>query len=300
MSTLLPYVLDRIEAAEPKHGRKLRRQLESMDEVFRSRAEDFFGRYGNFITAQHESLDFGVDCYLKLRVSMMKERILFLKTGRYRNGSFEEVNRSVYNHPEAMREHMHGLVFAQFLWPDQYRRYSFFCEGLPRYAAAIRRYLEIGGGHALYLGEALRILGGDAEFDLVDVSPTSIELAQGIVCDPRVRYHLLNIFDYSPGQQYDFITMGEVIEHVERPVELLEKVRSLLAPSGRAYITTPANAPMPDHIYLFRDEEEIRQTLREAGFEIETEALMYEDDLPPEQAKAQKAALMYSAFVKNA
>jgi hypothetical protein len=74
----------------------------------------------------------------------------------------------------------------------------------------------------------------------------------------------------------------------------------MLAPSGRAYITTPANAPMPDHIYLFHDEEEIRRMLKVAGFEIEREALMYEDGLAPEYAKLQKAALMYSAFVKSA
>jgi SAM-dependent methyltransferase len=110
----------------------------------------------------------------------------------------------------------------------------------------------------------------------------------------------MNIFDFPPGAQYDWITMGEVIEHVEQPLDLLRKARSLLAPSGRAYITAPANAPTLDHIYLFREEEEIRGMLREAGFAVEREVLMYSEDLPVEQARARKVALMYGAVVKNA
>jgi SAM-dependent methyltransferase len=125
-------------------------------------------------------------------------------------------------------------------------------------------------------------------------------LARGIAQEPRIRYHLMNIFDFPSGAQYDWITMGEVIEHVEQPLELLRKVRSLLAPSGRAYITTPANAPTLDHIYLFREEEEIRGMLRDAGFAVEREVLMYSEDLPVEQARARKLALMYGAVVKNA
>jgi 2-polyprenyl-3-methyl-5-hydroxy-6-metoxy-1,4-benzoquinol methylase len=34
----------------------------------------------------------------------------------------------------------------------------------------------------------------------------------------------VNIFEFPPGVEYDFITMGEVLEYVEQPLELLEKV----------------------------------------------------------------------------
>jgi len=300
MGAVLPEILDRIEAANPKHAHKLRAQVGAMDGVFHARAEEFFRRYERFIASQGKTLDFGVGCYLKLCASMMKERILFLRAGRYSSSSFDEVSRRVYSHPETMQHHMHGLVFAQFFWPEQYRRFSFFCENLPRYGESVRRYLEVGGGHALYITEACRLLGGETEFDLVDISPHSMALARGIAREPRIRCHLMNIFDFLPGAQYDWITMGEVIEHVEQPLELLRKARSLLAPSGRAYITAPANAPTLDHIYLFREEEEIRGMLRDAGFAVEREVLMYSEDLPVEQARARKVALMYGAVVKNA
>jgi len=283
---------------EPKYALKLRRQIGRMDDLFHQRAEQFFARYRKFIESRGQGIEFGVHCYLKLRTAMLRERIHFLRTGRYSSSSFAEVEQRVYSNPETMQTHMHGLLFAQFLWVDQYRRFCFFCDEFPAYGPAVRRYLEVGGGHALYITEAVRQLGAQAGFDLLDISASSMELAQGIARDLPIRYHLMNIFDYAPEQQYDFITMGEVIEHVEEPGEMLRKVRSLLSPSGRAYITTPANAPTIDHIYLFRAAGEIRAMLEDSGFAIEREVLMYEDDLPEERARELKAPLMYGAFVR--
>jgi SAM-dependent methyltransferase len=230
---------------------------------------------------------------------MIKERIRFGRTGGYSSATFDEVAQRVYLNPETMRYHMHGLVFAQFLWPEQYHRYAFFCKNLPLYRGPVRRYLEIGGGHALYLLESLRVLGEGVDFDLVDISPSSMELAKGMVGESPVRYLLGNVLEWRAETEYDFVTVGEVIEHLERPLELIEKVRSLLTPHGRAYITTPANSPTIDHIYLFRDEDEIRAMLHAGGFEIERETMMYGEDLPPEQARAKRSALMYAAFLKK-
>ena len=122
-------------------------------------------------------------------------------------------------------------------------------------------------------------------------------IAQG---EPRIQYHLMNIFDFPDGQ-YDFITMGEVLEHVENPRELLDKIRRLLAPGAHAYITTPANAPMLDHIYLFNNAQEIRRMLTECGFSIEHEATRCADaDISEEDAERMKLPLMYAAFVAAA
>src|ERR1019366_1078021 len=111
--------------------------------------------------------------------------------------------------------------------------------------------------------------------DLVDISPTSLEMAQGIAREPGIQYHLMDVFDFPDKAAYDFITMGEVLEHVEQPRELLARLRRLLAPGGSMYITTPANAPMLDHIYLFRNAQEIRDMLTGCGFRIERETSQY-------------------------
>jgi len=296
---LLPYILDRITAANGPLGDKLHAYVDSMDSVFHERAEAFLGRYDRFIVSTGRSLDFGIDCYMELRDSMMEENLYFMRTGEYSSKSFAEVNQRVYSNPQTMQYHMHGLVLAQFLWPDQYRRFSFFSYNLPSYKPQIRRYLEIGSGHGLYLVEAVRILGSGTEFEAVDISVSSMELAQGIAVDAPCRFRLMDIFDLPEDQTYDFITMGEVLEHVEQPRDLLHRLHSLLTPEGRAYITTPANAPTRDHIYLFHNADEIRDMLNSSGLSIEREVTQYASDLPQKKAEKLKVPLMFGAFVKK-
>jgi len=296
---LLPYILDRITEANSQLGEKLRAHVNSMDPVFHERAEDFFNRYDRFIVSTGRTLDFGIECFLELRESMLEESLHFMRTGEYSSKSFAEVNERVYSNPKTMQFHMHGLVLAQFLWPDQYVRFSFFSDNLPAYGPAIRRYLEIGSGHALYLVEAIRALPSGTHFEAVDISPSSMQLAEGIAAGAPCRFRLMDIFDLPEDTTYDFITMGEVLEHVEQPRDLLLRVHSLLSPEGRAYITTPANAPTRDHIYLFNSAAEIRDMLNSAGLTIEREVTQFASDLPPKKAEKLKMPLMFAAFVKK-
>lgn len=88
-----------------------------------------------------------------------------------------------------------------------------------------------------------------------------------------------------------------MLEHLEQPRQLLAKIRDLLAPSGRVFISAPVNAPAVDHIYLFHSVEEIRGMLRSEGFALECETLRYAEDLPEAQARKLKIPQMYAALV---
>ena len=298
MERYLAYTIERISAADPRAGAKLQTFVEGAGATFQLRAERFLSRFARFIEHKGRSFDYGIECYLKLRAAMAWEDLNFLRNGRYSSRSFAEVAERVYRNPEVMEYHMYGLVFAQFLWPDQYLRFSFFCDNFAKYVPHIRDYLEIGAGHALYVSEAASVLPPEAHIDVVDISPSSMELAAGMLNGAKVTTHLIDIFDFAPGRLYDFITMGEVLEHLEDPLSMLNRIRALLAPGGYAYITTPANSAMIDHIYLFNNAPEIREMLRAGGFEIENETRMYANNLPPAKAEKQKVALMYAAFVR--
>jgi 2-polyprenyl-3-methyl-5-hydroxy-6-metoxy-1,4-benzoquinol methylase len=298
-SRLLSRVIERVAREDDELGARLQTIADDGDPSFHTRAENFLHRYKSFMESQGKSFEFGIDCFVRLQLSLDDQRMQFLRTGRYQNSSFDEVNRCVYSNPEVMQYHMHGLVFAQFLWPDQYWRFRFFADNLPGYRG-IKRYLEVGGGHALYVTEAARVFGDEVRFDVVDISPTSLAMAKAIADEPKIHYHLMNIFDFPDEPVYDFITMGEVVEHVEQPAQLLNKVRRLLTPGGSAYITTPANAPMLDHIYLFRNAQEIRDMLTDCGFRIERETRKYAVPISEEMAAKLKTPLMYAAFVTPA
>jgi len=87
--------------------------------------------------------------------------------------------------------------------------------------------------------------------------------------------------------------MGEVLEHVEQPVELLKKLHALLDDNGKIFITTPTNAPAIDHIYLFNNAEDIREVIIKAGFKIEKEQCIYSEDLPKELLEKYKISMMF-------
>jgi 2-polyprenyl-3-methyl-5-hydroxy-6-metoxy-1,4-benzoquinol methylase len=296
---LLTYTQARIQELDPNYATAIARVIDNMEPAMRRRAEDFLAAFAAFMQATGRTFDFGIERHVRMRETMVEERLYFVRNGDYSNKSFDDVNRRVYANPEIMTTHMYGLVFAQFLWLDQVDRFRFFCETLPSYASAVAKYLEVGGGHALYIREALDALPA-ATFDLVDISASSIDLARAMCPPGRVHFHLCDIFDFPGESQYDFVTMGEVIEHVEDPLSLLVRVRNLLKPGGSAYITTPANAPMVDHIYLFHNEREIRDLLQQAGFVIEHERMRFAEDIPEEKARKRKLPLMYAAFVRPA
>jgi 2-polyprenyl-3-methyl-5-hydroxy-6-metoxy-1,4-benzoquinol methylase len=90
-----------------------------------------------------------------------------------------------------------------------------------------------------------------------------------------------------------------VLEHIEDPFILLKKITGLLGKNGICYITTPINAPMIDHIYLFNNEEEIRKLFNSAGLKILEEKIVISEKVSPKHAEKFKTPVMYAAFVKN-
>ena len=174
---------------------------------------------------------------------------------------------------------------------------NFFCENLPAYRDGIRSYLEIGGGHGLYAKEAITRLSSDSKVDVVDISESSLKLAKQLIGPSRIEYTLSDVFEYAPKHKYDFITMAEVLEHVERPAELLEKLRDLLQSGGAAFVTTPINAPMIDHIYLFGNVQEVRELFFSSGFQIIKEKIVPSEEVPEAKAIAQRIPIMYAAFL---
>jgi ubiquinone/menaquinone biosynthesis C-methylase UbiE len=292
----LNYTLSRIREKAPKYAFKLEGRIAHMDDVYFRRAEHFLEKFSRFLSARGKTLDDGIDCHLKLHENMIQERMDFLRSGGYASSSFAEVEARVYANPEIMEYYMYGLVFSQFLWPEQYARFAFFCDGLAQRRASIRSYLELGGGHAMYISTAVDLLDPSTRFELVDISATSMAVARAMSPNDRIEYHLCDVFEFAGDRKYDCIVAGEILEHLEDPRKLLAKIRGMLAPGGAAFISTPVNAPTVDHIYLFQSADEIRALLRSEGFVIQSETTRYAEDLPEARAQKLKIAQMFAAF----
>ncbi|MEM6800740.1 MAG: class I SAM-dependent methyltransferase [Bacteroidota bacterium] len=297
---VLEKLVEKISSLDAKHAKKLKKELADRDAEYFAHADRFYDAFLEFWEKEQISMEHVAGCYVRMREDMNELYKEFVKTESYPNTSFEAVNEAIYNQPEIMDYHMHGLTLAQFLWPDQYERFHFFSRFLESQKPEIKKYLEVGAGHGLYLLEAVRIIGKRSIYDVVDISPTSIEMSKNLISREGINFYLKNIFDMDPSDQYDLITMGELIEHLEDPLAMLIKARDLLTESGLIYMTTPANAPMIDHIYLFRNADEIRDLIRQAGLEIVEETHMYTDNMSKEVAERFKLPMMYAAFLRKA
>ena len=87
-------------------------------------------------------MDFITDAYLFINNMVMEETYYFARHGNYRNSTFEEVNKIVYDNPEYMEKYMMGLSISDYIWINHIKMLRYFEEN--NRILSGRRYLEIG------------------------------------------------------------------------------------------------------------------------------------------------------------
>lgn len=236
---------------------------------------DDLTEYLSFCVADGMSLKRVAECYNTLVIDAQTELVHFMRNKRYRYSTFDEVAGDVYYDPDFMQRYMCGLAVSSFLWPNHNRMHRFFLDGFPRTAGGT--YLEVGPGHGYYFMKA----AASGQFECligVDVSPTSIQMTQNILdyygigqrYGERVQLLEADFLGQDVAREdFSVIVMGEVIEHVEEPEKFLDRLRDLCTPNTVVYLTTCANAPAIDHIYLFDSPEHIESMIEAAGLKIE-------------------------------
>ena len=295
---LTDYIIAETSKLHPLHAKKLKNNFKA-GIIDPQEAESFFLSLSEYLISTGKNLDYAIACYNKMLVDMVYCRQHFLKNGTYANSSLAEVNQNVYANPGIMEYHMHGLLLAQFLWPDQYFRFHFFKNELHNFSSRVTSYLEIGAGHGLYVQEVLRQTRDLKTADVLDISKISLNLCKGLVKNDKIRFIEQDFFDFNTPAVYDFISIAEVIEHLESPDDALQKISKLLSNNGVVFISTPVNSPMIDHIYLFKSIEEITSMIKKNGFEIIKDVFKSSEPLSYEVSLSQKAPIMYAAFIKK-
>lgn len=253
-----------------------------------------------FIQELHYEIDYIVDAYLFINNMVMDETYYFIRHGRYRNSSFEEVNKNVYNNSEYMEKYMIGLTISDYIWINHIKMLRYFEENIKIFDG--ERYFEIGPGFGQYLVKAL-ISCNFSEYFACDISKVSVERS-----NQYLKYRNLSnkcivvekdFFQFSSESQFDCIVMGEVLEHVECPLTMLKKIRELLSTRGKAFITTVINAPAVDHISMFIDIEQVLDMVRMAGFNIIKYICTTERDIPLEKAVKRKQAINIAMILEK-
>jgi 2-polyprenyl-3-methyl-5-hydroxy-6-metoxy-1,4-benzoquinol methylase len=297
-------IVDMVISRSSFQKKKILHDLANRDTAFFTDANTFATSYSEYLDSQDIPIEYAVEAYLEMCRNMMKCQIAFMKTGRYTVSDHGKAFDEVYSNPNRMTSYMIGLAISQFLWRTHYEMYCCLRAAIKRYCPTAGSYLEVGPGHGLFMKEAVSSLPSYADIVAVDISPVSMSITKSIMeyflpKSERICYQTSDMLLMDSVYLYDFITMGEVLEHVDFPDKLLQKLNTLLSANGRAFVSTCVNAPAIDHVYHFKYVHEIRSLISDCGFLIEEERVLPVENLPMDKVVRDKIAINYCAILKK-
>ena len=284
---MLQSLIDEICRRSPLQAKVLAPFLAAVPDQYWQRGNDFVRRYDSYLRSIGLDLHYAAEAYLQLCTEILNATVAFRRSGHYACPCQNDAYRDVYSQEKTMRDYMVALAVTQFLWKNHYAMYACFWDLLAARGSGVRDYLEIGPGHGAYLAAAMQALPA-RRFTVLDLSPTSLRLCQEslpfLVDSPptEIAWREQDALAMPDDCQFDWITMGEVLEHLDDPRPILHKIRRSLRPNGIAFITTCANCPTKDHVYLFRNAVEIRELIESCGLAVDEElALRLDPSAPP-------------------
>lgn len=213
--------------------------------------------------------------YAAFVMDSMRRQKRFEREGRYAAKTYAEAAAEVYFNDEHMRrQYLPGLLLSHYLWAHHYRQIDYFRSAFlaPLARAGVREFAEVGVGTGVYSRLALTAWP-EARGTGFDISPMSLQFTQAHVarygCADRYEARLQDILQVPCERRFPAVVCVEVLEHLEDPVAMLRGLAALCVPGGRLFVTAALNAADADHIYLYRQPQDVFDQLRAAGLHME-------------------------------
>lgn len=244
---------------------------------------------------------------LELDMDFLKSQVLFEKTGRYKYSTFKEVEENVFNaksddQPEGVK-YLWGLYFSQMFWKTHWKVFDFYLKEFVKNNQEKGFCLEAPSGSGIFIAHFLAN-NKDWQGKAVDLSESAIDISKKILglmaSEEKFQVIKQDVYQYQPDIRFDRIICGEFLEHVEDPLGVLKKMESLLVDNGKIFLTVAVWAAASDHIYLYKNVDEVKNHIHQAGLTIDKElvAKVFEKDKDvPEQ---DEKAILYAAILKKA
>lgn len=221
------------------------------------------------------SLADAVTGYAAFAMDSMRRQRRFEAEGQYPAKTFAEAAQEVYLNDEYMNtQYLPGLLLSHYLWTHHYLQIQYFENFfLPSLAAESQpRFAEVGIGTGVYSRIALQTVPTARGLGY-DLSPLSVRFTRahleafGLL--DRYDTDLRDVTEIPPEDPVTHVICVEVLEHLEDPVALLRGLKNMTAMGGRLFITAALNAANADHIFLYRNAEEVLKQTEEAGLHVE-------------------------------
>ena len=209
-------------------------------------------------------------------LEFLKRQIQFAKTGHYQASDAEAICRDIYRVEETMRQYLDGLLLTYIAWPNHYRMLKWY-RGAYLKQGPYGRCLDVGPGHGFLALEQLRVSEINS-LTAIDVSPHAVDYTRRVLQAHSIspsRYDV-RVANAQQGLDsdipcFDRIVLAEVMEHVADPAGIVRSLVERSHPQTRWFITTVVNVEAPDHIYLFRSLQEVRDVLGDCGLTVTDE-----------------------------
>jgi 2-polyprenyl-3-methyl-5-hydroxy-6-metoxy-1,4-benzoquinol methylase len=299
----LTALADEIALKDKLHSKKINANIAVLKKQFPEQFPELIGLVENYFSKLDLSAERVASDYLKMIKDMRTEGLYFFKEGKYRCENQQIANENVYSKPEVMTYYMNALLVSQIMWKHHFNIFMYFQKQLRELFKnrTSLKILDIGPGHGFFSFIIKKEFPTYEKIDAVDISETSLQMTKNILGydSDKIRYFLKDIFDYDDSEKYDFIVLGEVLEHLDEPRNILRKLSNLLNPGGFLWLTTPTNSPALDHVYLFKTKEEIITLVEECGFKITNSFSCFAEDVDEQTAMKNKITNLVGLFCAN-
>lgn len=293
-------LLESVRNENPLQSKRLFAFTASQDDSYWSFCESLCDLFKRTVLNSDEKIKAAVRAYNELCLRMLRDQIQFKKTKVYPSADAASALKEVYSNKDVMRSYMLGLLLTQMFWPNHYKLFRFF-ESQIKYAQP-KKYLEIGSGHGLFVAEALRQFPS-LEVTICDISETSLTMSREILnsfgAQSKIEFVHRDFLEFSyEKRDFDFVCLGEVLEHADDAEGFLRCVLKVLSAKGHVYLSTCANCPAVDHVYHFHNVNEIRNLLRESGFIIDEEIFLPAEDVVPRDWEKELVTINYAVILR--
>ncbi len=163
------------------------------------------------------------------------------------------------------KRYLNGLLFSHSFWINHYKIFQFFIDFCD--SKKTGRIVDVPIGTGIYLSEFIK-RNPKWVGEGYDISKEAVMFSQNLNTSIITQK---DIFDIK--ERYDKIICSELLEHLENPETLLIKLSDMLEDDGEIFFVTAIWAAAQDHIYLFKNVDEVRDMLK-PYFNIKKELIL--------------------------
>jgi 2-polyprenyl-3-methyl-5-hydroxy-6-metoxy-1,4-benzoquinol methylase len=279
MHNSLAQILEIIDKLNPLHAKKIRNNSRLFDEKYGAVFNPMLDKFSQVLNDSLLGLQYAVECYLRMIAGITLEQINFIRYNSYSNASYSDVEKKIYSDSEKLNSLKLGLFISELLWPQHFLVYFRFIKLFNLYGLKTEKFLDVGGSHGQYLDYVVHCTSVKNPI-LLFTNPLSVEMTNWFLSSSD--YLMKDEKSINENiDMFDWITMGETLEHSENPGRYINITLELLKNDGYLFVTAPVNAPAIDHVYCFRNREEVLSMFQNKG-------LVLVDDLQVFAEESQK------------